>query len=184
MQCLSNNSAAAFPPPFVVPAPEGAWAWTSLGSLAAELARVQCSEELLPHILRGSLRVLRGDIAAMSLYDSCSHRYRLMGVASADARWSEWRSLVCRLPPEFAAAPQAASGVLVLPDDDPHHPFAALLTRATSAAVYVALHHDDRVFGTLHVVRPAKLPFGAGDRRQARGIGDHAALALTTVRVV
>ena len=72
---------------------------------------------------------------------------------------------------------------MVLPDDDPQHPFAVLLAQATSAAVYIALFNEDgAAIGTLHVVRRATDPFDDRDRRLARGIADHAALALMAAR--
>ena len=91
---------------------------------------------------------------------------------------------MCRVPPEFAPTPTSvANNVVVLPDDEPQHPFALLLAQATSAAVCVALCDDDgTAIGTLHVVRTAERPFDARDRRLARSIGDHATHALMAAR--
>jgi GAF domain-containing protein len=174
-----RNCPVATGVPHFIPTAYGA-AWAPLGTLTADFARVRRSEELLPHILQASLRLLHGDVAALSLYDPHGHRYRLVGVASADAHWSEWRSLVCRVPPEFAPAPHAVTrSIVVLPDDDPQHPFALLLARATSVAVYIALIDEDgAAIGTLHAVRRAMRPFDEHDRHLARGIADHATLAL------
>ncbi|MBI3770331.1 MAG: GAF domain-containing protein [Deltaproteobacteria bacterium] len=179
-----RNCPATGASPFI-PTAYGA-AWASRGALTADFARVRRSEELLPCILQASLRLLHGDIAALSLYDPHGHRCRLMGVASADAHWSEWRSLVCRVPPEFAPTPHAVvRSVVVLPGDDPQHPFALLLAQASSAAVYVALFDEDgAAIGTLHVVRRATHPFDERDRSLARSIGDHATSALMAARVV
>jgi len=58
-----------------------------------------------------------------------------------------------------------------------------VLAQAASAAAYIALSYDDAVIGTLHVVRPAAVPFTASDRCLARDIGDHATLALATVKI-
>ncbi|MBI3767603.1 MAG: GAF domain-containing protein [Deltaproteobacteria bacterium] len=180
-----RNCPVATGPPHFIPTAYGA-AWASLGTLTADFARVRRSEKLLPRILQASLLLLCGDVAALSLYDPHGHRYRLMGVASVDAHWSGWRSLVCRVPPEFAPAPHAvARSIVVLPDDDPQHPFALPLAQATSAAVYVALFDEDgAAIGTLHVVRRATDPFDERDRRLARSLADRATLALMAARVV
>jgi len=168
-----------------VPTVYGAtWALAAVGQVQATFTAVKRSEELLPRILQVSLRLLRGDVVALSLYDARSHRYRLMGVASADARWSEWRSLVCRVPPDFAVSPDSGAshsiaGVTVLPNDDRQHPFASLFARGGSTAVYAALYDPDGgSIGTLHVVRQAACPFDERERRLARSIADHATLAL------
>jgi hypothetical protein len=84
----------------------------------------------------------------------------------------------------WSGASGATGDVLVLPTDDPQHPFAALLAHAASTAIYITLSYDGTTLGTLHAVRPAACPFSPEDRRLARGIGDHIVLALTTVRAV
>lgn len=181
-----RNRPGATGPPDFIPTHYGA-AWASLGALTADLAWVRCCEELLPRILESSLHLLRGDLAALSLYDPHGHHYRLMGVASADVHWSEWHSLVCREPSEFPLAPHAvATKIVVLPDDDPQHPFAVLLAQATSAAVYVPLVDEDgAAIGTLHVVRRRDPdPFDEHDRRLARSIADRMALMLMATRGV
>jgi len=143
------------------------------------------AESALPHILRTSLRLLRADVAALSLYDPHRHRCRLVGVASADARWSESRSVISRLPPEFAAEPNSISGgVVVLPDDDSQHPVAALLARSGSVAVYVVLREEEcGAIGILHVIRRPTPAFDARDRRLARCIADNAARLIASFAV-
>jgi GAF domain-containing protein len=178
---LARSGSAFHPRSVAAPHP---WAQSPLASLRAELAAVTPREQALQHILQYSLRLLHAEIAAMSLYDRRSHRHHRIAVASADRHWSDSRSLACRVPPDFPLAPSRATrDVLVLPDDDPQHPFAAALAHAASAAAYIALSYDDAVIGTLHVVRPAAVPFTPNDRCLARDIGDHATLALATVRV-
>lgn len=185
MSRLYSHSATARAPLFIPTAYGPASARAPLGTLSADLARVRCSEELVPRILDGTLRLLRGDVAALSLYEPQSHRYRIMGVASADRHWSEWRSLVCRVPPEVVAESRGlARRVVVLPDDDPQHPFAPLLARATSAAVYAALRDEDGVaIGTLHVVRRAARSFDNRERRLACCIANRATRALMAAQV-
>jgi hypothetical protein len=128
--------------------------------------------------------LLHAESAAVSLYDHRSHSHHRIAVASTDRHWSDSRSLACRVPPDFALTPaHGTRGVLVLPDDDPQHPFAAVLAQAASAAAYIVLSYGDAPIGTLHLVRPAAVPFTASDRCLARDIGDHATLALATVRI-
>jgi len=136
-------------------------------------------------VLKSALRMLHAEAAALSLYDRRTTRHHVVAVAAADGHWSPIRSLIARVPagvgPELD---DETSDVVVLPDDDPRHSFASILMHAASAALYVTLRHEGVTLGMLHVGRPAQLRFGAGDRRLARGLADHALLALMTVRIV
>jgi hypothetical protein len=157
----------------------------ALGAFLAELPESAERDVVVPAILRGALRLLHAEVAALSLYDSRSERHHAIAVASTDGHWSSSRSLAAKVPPDFpGTAPQRTDDPLVLPDDEPAHPFAALLATVSSTALYVALAYEDAIVGTLHVVRPAALPFAAEERRLARAAADHAILALATVRVV
>jgi transcriptional regulator with GAF, ATPase, and Fis domain len=160
------------------------WAQTSLAALAAELATVREREQVVPTILQAALRLLHAEAAALSLYDH-HHNPHAVAVAAADRHWSPLRSLAVRAPLDFRRQANGTTGdVLVLPTDDPQHPFAPLLAHAASTAIYIALSYGGKTLGALHAVRPAACSFTPEDRRLARGIGDHAVLALTTVRVV
>jgi GAF domain-containing protein len=140
---------------------------------------------VLPAVLKAALRFLHADLSALSLYDRRTQQHHTVAVASTDGHWSPLRSFLSKVPAGLTCESDGESGdVLVLPDDDPRHPFASVLQNATSAAAYVTLRDEDAMLGTLHVVRPAYLRFSQDDRLLVRGIGDHAMLALATVVVV
>ncbi len=185
MRCLSHDTGAILRSRFPGITYDPARTWRTLGLPTTDLASLRHGHELTPRILQGCLRLLQGCFAALSLYDRRGHRFRLVAVASADEHWSAWRSLLWRVPPELAPDPYTAScRVLVLPDDDPQHPFATLLARMTDTAVYVALGDSSATIGALHVVRPGVGSIQMEHRRLARDIGSCATAAIVPERFV
>jgi len=169
-----RQSFARIAPAHVIPSAYP-WAQTPLAALAGELAAISERDEVVPAVLRAAVRLLHAEVAALSLYDAHG-RPHTIAVASADRHWSPSRSLAAKVPlPRDAIG--ASGDVLVLPTDDPQHPFAVRLARIASRAIYITLGDDSATFGVLHAVRPAACPFSPEDRKLARGIGDHAVLA-------
>src|SRR6266404_2073800 len=157
---------------------------TPFRDLSPDTTHAFYSEQVLPGILRGTLELLRGELAAISFHEARGNRHRVVGVATADRRWSEWRSLACRVPSEFAPRRcTVRSSVMMLPDDDPLHPFAILLARNHNTTLYVTLFDARETIETLHIVRPSALQFLPRDRRLARTVADRAGVALLSMRL-
>lgn len=78
-----------------------------------------------------------------------------------------------------------AHPVIVLPDDDPGNPISALIAQSGPRRVlYATMSQGDTVLGAISFIRDADVPFTAADRLVARAIGEQAALALRTARLV
>ena len=180
MTCsIARSLTAPAPRPVQPPVPDP-WRWPSFDTALTHHGRVHRVDELVPTLLRTTLRLFRGDVAALSMFDFRAQRFRIVGVVSADARWSEWRSLMCRVPTELAPTPHApVRDVLVLPDDDPTHAFVTLL--GAHRAIYVTLGARTLPIGAVHVIRRAAQPFAASDRKLALRIADRATTALNAI---
>jgi len=161
-----------------------AWQPDSLWTLTPVLEANATPEQLVAGVLDGAVASLRADAVALSLYDPRCRRYRVIAVATADDRRAPWLALACDVPPGFPSSRGDATDLLVLPEDDRDGPLARRLAEVESTAAYVALAHAGEVIGTLHVARPAPLPFTLRERDLVRTTAEHAIAALTAVRLL
>ncbi len=167
---------------FTATAVELAWQKECLGTLSAALTAATEPDQVISQILSSTVQLLRADTATLLLYDNAQGRFRVTAIAGPQSHSSRWAAVAFEIPRDFPSLePPAARGMRVLPDDDPHDPLVPLL--AGSRALYVVLRYGAEIVGMLNILRSATLPFDTNDRILARGIGDQAALALTTARV-
>jgi signal transduction histidine kinase len=163
---------------------ELAWQKERLGSLSAALVATTEPDQTITQILSGTVRLLRAETAALSLYDPVQGRFRVAAITGPQSHLPRWSSIAFEAPRELLThAGAAVPGMRVLPDDDPNDPLAPALIHAHSCALYVVLRYGAEVIGILTVLRAATDAFDANDRLLARGIGDQAALALATARM-
>ncbi|MBI3768684.1 MAG: GAF domain-containing protein [Deltaproteobacteria bacterium] len=163
---------------------ELAWQKECLGSLSAALSAATEPDQAISQILSSTVQLLRADTATLLLYDNAQGRFRVTAIAGPQAHSSRWAAVAFEIPRDFPSLePPAARGMRVLPDDDPRDPLVPLLTDTSSRALYVVLRYGAEIVGILSILRSTTLPFDTNDRALARGIGDQAALALTTARM-
>jgi signal transduction histidine kinase len=164
---------------------ERTWQQDRMISLARTLSADLDPAAIAPTVLEHGMSMLAADSASLSLYDNRRHLYEVKAFAGADpVSESSW--LGVELPDDYPPLGTiVAHGCLVLPDDDPDNPIVhSIRSYGCVRVLYVALRYGEDPQGILGFVRRSPERFTDADRRLARGIGDQAARAIRTARLI
>jgi signal transduction histidine kinase len=163
---------------------ERTWQQGELLSLAREFAAHVDTRDVQKTVLEYACRLLQADSACLTVWDGVREVYRVEATRSADGAGAWLVGL--EVPKDYAPAVEIlARGEFVLPADDPENPLLQLMREHGSRHVlWVAMRYAGEAEGVLNFVRRGDRPFGASERRLARGIADQAAVALRTARHV
>jgi signal transduction histidine kinase len=160
------------------------WQQEQLVSLARELATALEPADVLAKVLEHGLRLTGSDSGCVSLYD----RDRGVMRVEACAGVGEMHSVAgLEVPADTAAVQHVLSRPMVhLPADNAASPLLEVARQyGNHHLLYVTMGHGTPdVLGIINFNRHADVPYGASELLVARGLCDHAALALRTARLV
>jgi signal transduction histidine kinase len=163
---------------------ERTWQQEQLVALGRALAEAVEPAGVAAAVVKHARMLVPADAAVLALRDSVRRVYRIEGVAPGLD--SEAGMAGLEVPEDFAPIVQiVAHDVCELPEDDPATPLREVYAaHGVRRVLYATLREGDALVGILSLVRRTDQRFDAGERLLARGIADHAVLALRTARLV
>jgi len=157
------------------------WQSEQLAALARELAAHVDEEALVDRVLRLGGHLVGADWTCALLLDRTRGTFVVEAIAGASVERT-WVGV--EVPPELAGGILERDRLL-LPDDDPESPVAALLAQdGVRHALYVVMRHGGEVVGVLGFARRHATPFTDADHALVRAIADQAGVALRTAELV
>jgi len=160
------------------------WQQEQLVSLARELAEALELGDVTAKVLACGLRLTASDSGSLSLYD---RERQVVRVEACTGSHSEAERMVgLEVPADSDLAQRVLSRpTLHVPADDPDSPLLAVSRQlGNQHLLYVTMGYAGEVVGVLNFNRRRDVPFSTSDMLLARGLADHAALALRTARLV
>jgi signal transduction histidine kinase len=163
---------------------ERSWQEAELVSLARELADSVDPERVVATVLDRGMGLLAAESGLLSLYDPGRRVYRMEAIAGSNTAHAQW-IVGLEFPEDNELARRVvAEGMLELRVADAGSFRPLMDEHGVRYALYTTIRYGGELLGVLGFARKREEAFGPGDRLIARGIGDQAALALRTARLV